>query len=129
MSMYLLYNIATFGLMMFVMVVWALVTDCLDYTELKEGRRYDGTLFAIYSFSRKVGMGVGSAIGSYALGWVGFVSGADSQTEQVATNMYRLYTGIPVIAFMLIIIGVGAIYHLNRQRTDNMYAELEAKRV
>src|SRR5699024_3840889 len=86
-----LYNIATIGLMTFIMVVWALVTDCLDYAELHEGRRYDGTIYAIYSFSRKVGMGIGSAIGSYALGWVGFVSGADSQTEQVAENIYRLY--------------------------------------
>lgn len=123
-----LYNIATLGLMIFVMIVWALVTDCLDYTELKTGRRYDGTLFSIYSFSRKVGMGVGSAIGSYALGWVGFVSGAESQSAEVATNIYRLYTGLPIIAFILMLVGVGLIFNLNRNKTDSMYEELKERR-
>ncbi|MBP2079073.1 MFS transporter [Oceanobacillus polygoni] len=123
-----LYNIATLGLMIFVMIVWALVTDCLDYTELKTGRRYDGTLFSIYSFSRKVGMGVGSAIGSYALGWVGFVSGAESQSAEVAANIYRLYTGLPIIAFILMLVGVGLIFNLNRTKTDSMYEELKERR-
>ncbi|WP_307329295.1 MFS transporter [Evansella vedderi] len=102
------------------MIVWALVADCLDYSELKEGRRYDGTMYSIYSFSRKIGMGIGSAIGAYALGWVGFVSGAASQTPQVAENIYRLFTGLPIVAFLLMVIGTGVIYHLNQQRTNEM---------
>ena len=30
-----LYNIATIGSLVFIMLVWALVTDCIDYTELQ----------------------------------------------------------------------------------------------
>jgi GPH family glycoside/pentoside/hexuronide:cation symporter len=124
-----IYNIAVIGLSVFIMIVWALVTDCLDFTELKTGKRYDGTLYSIYSFSRKVGMGIGSALGSYALGWVGFVSGAESQTQEVATGILKLYTGLPIIAFLLMLIGVGIVFHLDKMKTNEMYKTLEENRL
>lgn len=123
-----LYNLATIGSVVFVMVVWALVTDCIDYAELQTGKHYEGTLYSLYSFARKVGMGLGSAIGSYALGWVGFVSGAKSQSPAVAEGVAKMYTGMPVLAFIIILIGVGLIYNLNAKRTDEMYAALKERR-
>lgn len=122
------YNIATIANMVFVMIVWALVTDCLDFTELQTGRRYDGTLYSIYSFSRKVGMGIGSALGSYALGWVGFVSGASSQSPEVAKGILKMYTGLPILSFLLMLIGIVLIFDLNNQKTNEMYEELESRR-
>ena len=89
-----LYNIATIGSMVFIMLVWALVTDCIDYTEYKSGKKYEGTLYSLYSFVRKVGMGLGAAFGSYALGWVGFVSGAKSQTQEVAAGVLEKCTRV-----------------------------------
>lgn len=130
-NMYLfiaLYNIAVIGLFVFIMVVWALVTDCLDYTELKTGKRYDGTLYSIYSFSRKIGMGIGSALGSFALGWVGFVSGASSQSPAVAKGVLKLYTGMPIFAFALMLIGIVFIFNLDNAKTNEMYADLEEER-
>lgn len=123
-----IYNIATIGSVVFIMIVWALVTDCLDYTELQTGKRYDGTLYSIYSFARKVGMGVGAAIGSYSLGWVGFVSGASSQSKEVAEGVLKMYTGMPIITFLLILIGVGLIFNLNTEKTQAMYKTLEERR-
>ncbi|OCA84059.1 sugar transporter [Bacillus sp. FJAT-27225] len=123
-----LYNIATIGSMVFVMLVWALVTDCIDFTEYKTGKHYEGTLYSLYSFIRKVGMGVGAALGSYALGWVGFVSGAKTQTQEVATGVLKMYTAMPIAAFVLILIGVGLIFHLNTERTNEMYAILKERR-
>jgi len=122
------YNLATIGLSFFVMVVWALVTDCIDYAELQTGKHYEGTLYSLYSFARKVGMGVGSALGSYALGWVGFVSGAKSQTPEVAQSVLKLYTGLPILAFLIMLIGVAVIYNLNAKRTNEMYARLKERR-
>ncbi|UQZ84640.1 putative symporter YjmB [Paenibacillus konkukensis] len=123
-----LYNMATIGSSVFVMVVWALVTDCIDYAELQTGKHYEGTMYSLYSFARKVGMGLGAAIGSYALGWVGFVSGAKSQSPQVANGVLKMYTGMPILSFLLIIIGVGFIYNLNAKKTNEMYAALKEKR-
>ncbi|MEH7379025.1 glycoside-pentoside-hexuronide (GPH):cation symporter [Bacillus sp. JJ1533] len=122
------YNIATIANMVFVMIVWALVTDCLDFTELQTGKRYDGTLYSIYSFSRKVGMGVGSALGSYALGWVGFVSGQTSQSKEVAEGVLRMYNGLPILSFLLMIIGIALIFNLNNKKAEEMYATLKERR-
>ncbi|OMF37681.1 MFS transporter [Paenibacillus sp. FSL H8-0548] len=122
------YNLATIGSSVFVMVVWALVTDCIDYAELQTGKHYEGTLYSLYSFARKVGMGLGAAIGSYALGWVGFVSGAKSQSPEVAEGVLKMYTGMPILAFVIILIGVGLIYNLNTKRTNEMYAALKEMR-
>ena len=123
-----LYNLATIGSSVFIMVVWALVTDCIDYAELQTGKHYEGTLYSLYSFARKVGMGLGSAIGSYALGWVGFVAGAKSQSPAVAEGVLKMYTAMPIIAFILMLIGVGIIYNLNAKRTNEMYAALKVRR-
>ena len=92
------------------------------------GRRYDGTLYSIYSFSRKVGMGIGSAISSYSLGWVGFVSGASSQTPEVAKGILKMYTGLPILAFLLMFVGITLIFNLNNRKTKEMYSELESRR-
>lgn len=123
-----LYNLSTIGNSVFVMVVWALVTDCIDYAELQTGKHYEGTLFSLYSFARKVGMGLGAAVASYSLGWVGFVSGAKSQTAEVTNGVLKMYTGMPILAFALIIIGVGFIYNLNAKKTNEMYAVLKERR-
>jgi len=123
-----LYNLAMIGSSVFVMVVWALVTDCIDFAEYQTGKHYEGTLYSLYSFARKVGMGLGSAIGSYALGWVGFVAGAKSQTAEVAQGVLKMYTGMPIVAFLLIIIGVAFIYNLNSKKTNEMYTALKERR-
>lgn len=123
-----IYNIATIASSVFVMVVWALTTDCLDYTELQTGKRFDGTLYSIYSFSRKVGMGIGSALGSFALGWVGFKAGAKVQVPEVGIGVLKMYTVLPFIAFVLMLVGIGLIYNLNRNKTAEMYKALEERR-
>ena len=123
-----LFNIAMLGNNVFIMVLWACVTDCIDYTEYKTGKKYEGTLYSLYSFGRKVGMGIGSSVGSFAMGWAGFVSGASQQTAEVARNLLNMYTMLPIIAFGVILLGVGVIYNLNNKKTDEMYSALKQSR-
>ena len=44
-----------FGLGVFSMVVWALITDVIDYSEIKNGIREDGSVYALYSFGAHFG--------------------------------------------------------------------------
>ena len=46
--------IGMFGFGFFNIVVWAFVTDVIDYHEYLTGLREDGTVYSIYSFARKV---------------------------------------------------------------------------
>ena len=50
------------GLGVFSMVSWALITDVIDYSELKNGVREDGSVYAMYSFARKLGQVLAAGI-------------------------------------------------------------------
>lgn len=50
------------GLGMFSMVTWALITDVIDYSEIKNGKREDGTVYALYSFARKLGQAASAGL-------------------------------------------------------------------
>ena len=47
--------LAMIGQTVFTMLIWALVTDCLDYSEWKFHERSDGSMYSLYTFSRKIG--------------------------------------------------------------------------
>ena len=50
------------GLGVFSMVTWALITDVIDYSELKNGIREDGSIYAMYSFARKMGQAAAAGL-------------------------------------------------------------------
>ena len=70
-----LYLISMIGQTAFTMLIWALVTDCLDYSEWKFNERSDGSMYSLYTFSRKIGSTIASAFVSFGLGVIGYVSG------------------------------------------------------
>lgn len=124
-----IYNIGISGMTLFTIVVWAIVTDALDYNQTLTNKRYDGTLYSVYTFSRKVGSAVASTVASFGLGAIGFVSGLDAQTPQVAENIRYLYMAMPLIAGALLLIGMGLVYNLNNEKTQKMYDELNKNEV
>lgn len=126
---YLIINtLGTSGQTAFTMLIWALVTDCIDYHEYLTGERSDGSLYSIYTFSRKIGSTLASTIASFSLGFIGYVSGIESQTAEVAANIRSLCTAIPVITCVLELIGIGVIFNLTKEKTEEMYAKLKANR-
>lgn len=123
---FLLLNVlATSGQTAFMMLIWALVTDCIDYHEYLTGERSDGSLYSIYTFSRKIGSTLASTIASFALGAIGFVSGTQFQSPEVANNIRYLYTSIPVITCILELIGIALIYNLTTEKSKEVYEKLE----
>lgn len=52
--------IATIGTSMFNMVIWAMITDVIDESEVQNGVRQDGTIYSVYSFARKLGQACSS---------------------------------------------------------------------
>ena len=64
--------IGMFGYGFFNLVVWAFVTDVIDYHELLTGLREDGTVYSIYSFARKVGQALAGGVGGFAIAAVGY---------------------------------------------------------
>lgn len=121
-------TLGTSGQTAFIMLIWAFVTDCIDYHEYKTGERSDGSLYSIYTFSRKIGSTIASTLASFALAAIGFISGISAQTPQVASNIRILCTSIPVITCILELLGIGLVYNLTNEKTEEMYRVLKERR-
>lgn len=120
--------LGTIGQTVFTILIWALVTDCLDYSEWKFHERSDGSMYSLYTFSRKIGSTIASTGVSFGLAAIGFVSGSNVvQTAEAVNGIYFLVNIIPVVTCALELIGVGLIFNLNKETTEQMYAELKAK--
>lgn len=115
--------LGTIGQTVFTMLIWALVTDCLDYSEWKFNERSDGSMYSLYTFSRKIGSTIASTGVSFGLAAIGFVSGSNVvQTAEAVNGIYFLVNIIPVVTCALELIGVGLIFNLNKETTEQMYA-------
>ncbi len=127
---YTVLNVMTLlGQTAFTMLIWALVSDCLDYSEWKTGFRSDGSMYSLYTFSRKIGSTVASTGIALGLSIVGYVSGENVvQSPETVRGIYYLCNLIPTLCYGLILVGIGLIFNLNKKKTDQMYADMAARR-
>lgn len=117
-------TLANIGQCTFVMLVWAFVADAIDYHEYIYHERNDGTLYSIYTFSRKIGSTLASFGATALLSIVGFVTGAANQSPHVISAIRYLGTGIPLAACIIELIGIVFIFNLNKEKSDQIAAEL-----
>ena len=123
------YVLAMIGQTAFTMLIWALVTDCLDYSEWKLNIRSDGSMYSLYTFSRKIGSTIASTGAASALAAIGYVSGTNVvQTAATVNNIYYLVNIVPVITCVLELIGIGLIFNLDKKTTNQMDTELAERR-
>lgn len=113
----------------FSMLIWAMVTDCLDFSEWKLHIRSDGSMYSLYTFSRKIGSTIASTGAATALAAIGYVSGINIvQSAATVNNIYYLVNAVPVVTCIVDLIGIGLVYNLDQKTLDKMYAELTEHR-
>lgn len=116
------------GLGFFNTVIWANITDVIDDQEVKTGQREDGTVYAVYSFARKVGQALAGGVGGWALSIIGYESAAKVQSEAVIQGLYTTATIIPAIGFFIVALLLWFVYPLSRKKVDENVKTLKAKR-
>lgn len=75
----------------------AMVADCVDYWQEKTGIRQDGSYYATYGLSTKLGNAIGSAFGVLIMAAFGYVAGAHEQTEAALKGINITVNLIPAI--------------------------------
>lgn len=125
-------GITAFGVLGFGMgaintLVFALQADTVDYGEWKSGVRAEGSNYAVLSFTRKTGQGVGGAAAAYTIGLGGYVSGAAAQPDGAETAI-RVAAGALPAGFILASAAVMLAYPLSERVFRRIVAELAERR-
>ncbi|WP_240418071.1 MFS transporter [Paenibacillus periandrae] len=120
--------VGMFGYAFFNLVVWAFVTDVIDYHEYVTGLREDGTVYSVYSFSRKVGQAIAGGIGGVALTAVGYDATHKVQTQSALDGIHTIATLVPGIVFLVVFIILVFFYPLTKQQSKQLTIDLTSKR-
>ena len=111
------YTLAFIGLGFFNTVIWAMITDVIDDAEIKNGIREDGTIYAVYSFARKLGQAFSSGMVGGLLSLVGYSKG-----------IFKISCIVPIVGLIAVALALLFIYPLNKKRVEENAAELAHRR-
>ena len=115
------------GLGVFSMVSWALITDVIDYSEIRNGIREDGSVYALYSFARKLGQAASSGLSGGLLSFIGY-SEATAFDEGVVNGIYNISTIVPAVGFIVLGLILRFWYPLGKKQVEKNTEILRLKR-
>lgn len=99
-------GLGNLGTGLFNLMVWAFITDIIDYQEVHSGYRDDGTIYAVYSFARKIGQALAGGLGAWVLEIIGYQTSTAGevvvQSEAVVNNIYSVATLAPAICYLIV---------------------------
>ena len=107
---------------------WANITDVIDHNEITTGKRDDGTIYGIYSFSRKIGQALAGGLGGFALSFIGYNSMAATQTAEVANGIYTIATLFPGVCYIIAGLIFMFAYPLSKKVVNENSAKLALMR-
>lgn len=114
------------GLGCFSMISWALITDVIDYSEIKNGIREDGQIYALYSFARKLGQALAAGVSGYLLSAIGY-SAETAFEPLVLDGIFAISTIVPAIGLIALALILWFWYPLHKKQVDANVALLKEK--
>lgn len=100
------------GCCVFQIIVWAMVADCIEDSYRKKGVREEGSLYALYSFFRKLAQGIGSALVALSLSSVGYIESSAVQTAEASANIKNLYIILLIIGLAIMTLSMKFVYNI-----------------
>ena len=120
--------LGSLGFGLFNLIIWAFISDIIDDHEVKTGVREDGTVYAVCSFSRKIGQAIASAMGGWSLALIGYVEGASKQTDAVNNGIYNIATAVPAILYIIVGVVLAFVYTLDKKKVLENVETLKARK-
>ena len=87
------------------------------------GRREEGTAYAFFSFTRKLGQTVAGVLGTLMLDWIQYDEKA--VTDLAVTKMYSLSTILPAVMCLIMALCLGVFYPLSKKKLQELRLENE----
>ncbi|MFC4025603.1 glycoside-pentoside-hexuronide (GPH):cation symporter [Oceanobacillus longus] len=108
------------------MLMWAFVSDVIDYGEWKSGYRQEGTTYSLYSFMRKVSQAIAGFVAAMGLTVIGYIPNV-VQSPDTILGLEILMVLLPAIACLISFIVFKFGYHLSDEKVAGIAADLDAK--
>lgn len=110
---------------------WTLIgsigADVMDYDELENGRRREGSFSACGSWINKVGMAGGAGVSFFIMEWIGFDSKLPQQTDHTIFMIRFWFACIPIVGLILALIALSR-FPLTQEKMAEIRQQLEARR-
>lgn len=127
-----LYALGQFMVAVFNFLIWAFITDVIDHQEVRTGQRDDGTIYAVYSWARKLGQAIAGGIGGWALGAIGYQTATGGaavvQAEETVRGIYQLSTLWPGLLFIGVALVLQFVYPLSKKAVESNVTTLAERR-
>jgi GPH family glycoside/pentoside/hexuronide:cation symporter len=129
--------IMALGMGIYSTVSWAMMGDAIDYNEWKTGKREEGVVYSLHSFFRKLAQGVGPAVALTIMQGMGYVNNAKPDASgkfteidvtlfswDFALQVRSLVAILFLVAGVMLFIGLGLVYNLDKKTLAKMNADL-----
>ncbi len=105
----------------FQVTVWAIVADCIETSYRKTKKSEEGSLYALYSFFRKLSQGIGQAVVSFGLAAIGFVEGENAiQPESFGKDVKGLYFILLFVGSLVTFLSLKFIYNIGKKEEKEL---------
>ena len=125
-------GLGNLGTGVFNLLIWAFITDIIDNRQVLTGNRDDGTIYAFYSFARKIGQALAGGLGAWALEIVGYKTSVAGETvvqsAEVVEKIYSVATFTPAICYLAVGLILTFAYPLTRRKVEENSRILAEKR-
>ena len=106
-----------------VQLQWGLVGESIDYNEYLTGKRSEGSIYGVFSLTRRIGQTLSGSLAVLMLSWFGYI--ADAGTAQPASAVL----GIKMMCILIpAVIAMGSwaafrfIWDINKEKREKMAA-------
>ena len=133
--------IMALGMGIYSTVSWAMMGDAIDYNEWKTGNREEGIVYSLHSFFRKLAQGIGPAVALTIMQGMGYINNAKPNADGVFTEIdvtlfswdfalqiRSLVAILFLVAGVMLFVGLGLVYNLDKKTLETMQSELAARK-
>jgi GPH family glycoside/pentoside/hexuronide:cation symporter len=85
----------------YLMLVWAMLPDTVEYTQWQTGQRHDGKVFGVASFSRQLALGANGFLLGALLTAVGYAEKSKVQSPEAVEGLKLIMTFVPLVGLAL----------------------------
>ncbi len=115
-------GLGNIGTGVFNLLIWAFITDIIDSRQVETGSRDDGTIYAFYSFARKIGQALAGGIGAWALEIIGYQTSVAGETvvqsAEVTSKIYSVATAVPAACYLAVGLILILFYPLTKRKVE-----------